>query len=116
MKKLIVAVLACVSTLCGCQCHKADNDMNVTCGGYSKEAKVTAQEMEVWDSVAKIYPMLNELTPETVKSQVVAGMNYDFSCRDKQGKPQSVKIFMPLPGEGTPSVLAFGKRLDLNEE
>ena len=54
------------------------------------------------------YDYLN-LTPISVASQVVAGINYLFTCTQKMGEEDvnqvTVKIFAPLPGRGEPELV-----------
>ena len=109
MKKIIFALMACAAVMTGCRAHKAED--RPTTGGYSIELKVDSDDMAVWNAVKATTPQLNEFTPVTVRRQVVAGMNYRFNCRDKQGGEHEVHIFNPLPEAGTPVVTWLdGKR------
>jgi hypothetical protein len=44
------------------------------------------------------------LTPNKVATQVVAGMNYKFRCKDKQSHTYEVVIYKPLPNQGKATV------------
>jgi len=41
-----------------------------------------------------------ELTPVNVSTQVVAGTNYKFVCKDKSGSTYHVIIYQKLPAYG----------------
>ena len=47
------------------------------------------------------------LTPKKVSRQVVAGTNYEFICKDANGKKHTIVIFQPLPGQGEPRITSI---------
>ena len=77
-------------------------------GGYSEQRPLTAEDSAVFVAATKDYAYLN-LTPLSVSTQVVAGMNYLFTCEMKAfggaAVQTMVKIFKPLPGRGEPELI-----------
>ena len=65
-------------------------------------------ELVKYGEVGGKYDYLH-LTPISVSSQVVAGINYMFTCTQKMGEEDvnqvTVKIFAPLPGRGEPELV-----------
>lgn len=98
MKKLFIA-LALFGMFCCTKTVKGNND-DVACGGFGKESAITAEDTAVWTKATASRPDLKEYVLVSVRRQVVAGMNYDFTCRDKNGETKSVKIYAPLPENG----------------
>lgn len=98
MKKILFALalfgmLSCTKTV-------KEKYEDVACGGYGKESAITAEDSAVWTKATASRPDLKEYVLVSVRRQVVAGMNYDFTCRDKNGETKSVKIYAPLPENG----------------
>lgn len=81
-------------------------------GGYSEQRPLTAEDSAVFVAATKDYAYLN-LTPLSVSTQVVAGMNYLFTCEMKAfggaAIQTNVKIFKPLPGRGDPELIVVEK-------
>ena len=81
-------------------------------GGFSEQRPLTAEDSAVFAAATKDYAYLG-LTPLSVSTQVVAGMNYLFVCEMKAfGGPATqtnVKIFKPLPGRGEPEMIVVEK-------
>ncbi len=102
MFKYLISILLLIASACSCSTSKQDN--SAVCGGYGNETKVRSEDMAVWNEAIATRPDLKDVTPVTARRQVVAGMNYDFTCRDKDGKTITVMVFKPLPGEGTAKV------------
>lgn len=98
--KTMSAALMAAAILSSCSSHK-----DVLCGGYSDYEKVTDADVEFFN---QNYKGENLLTPKKVARQVVAGMNYSFKCKGKDGKYEVV-IFEPLPGQGEPTVSSVTK-------
>lgn len=103
MFKYIISLMLLVASACSCNSNKA-NEVVPTCGGYGNETKVNAEDLAVWNEAIESRPDLKDYKPLTARRQVVAGMNYDFSCRDSQGNTATIKVFKPLPGEGSAEV------------
>lgn len=99
-KLMIAVVVACAAAFTGCvSCSKHVQEAPV-CGGYGNDTKLNAEDTDVWVKAVATRPDLKDYTPQTVSRQVVAGMNYRFTCRDKQGQVHTVHVFKPLQGEG----------------
>ena len=98
MKKILFA-LALFGML-SCTKIVKEKYEDVACGGYGKESAITAEDSAVWTKATASRPDLKEYVLVSVRRQVVAGMNYDFTCRDKNGETKSVKIYAPLPENG----------------
>lgn len=79
-------------------CKTADGRFT---GAYDKLTKVTTEEVALFH---KAVDAKMALTPKKVSRQVVAGTNYEFICKDTEGKKHTVVIFQPLPGQGEPRV------------
>ena len=81
-------------------------------GGFSEQRPLTAEDSAVFAAATKDYAYLG-LKPLSVSTQVVAGMNYLFTCEMKAfGGPAvqtNVKIFKPLPGRGEPELIVVEK-------
>lgn len=103
MFKYIISFFLLIASACSCNSSKSSVEVP-TCGGYGNETKVRSEDMAVWNEAIESRPDLKDYKPVTARRQVVAGMNYDFTCRDKQGNTTTVKIFKPLPGEGSAEV------------
>lgn len=87
------------------------------CGGYSDSRLLTAEDSLVFNAALGDSAAL--LSPVIVSTQVVAGLNYCFSCEqmnaDSTMSSVEVRIYMPLPGEGEPSVTSISKVADADE-
>jgi len=84
-----------------------DIDMEPECGSYTLPRKPKKDELELFQQT---YKGETKLTPVFVSLQVVAGMNYRFSCSDKDGKEYEVVIYQPLPGQGDPRVTSVERQ------
>lgn len=82
------------------------------CGGFSEQRPVNDEDLAVFAEATKDYGYLN-LKPMSVATQVVAGMNYLFTCEMQAFggalETVSVKIFKPLPGQGDPQMIGVEK-------
>lgn len=97
MNKLLFIALACI-TLLGVSCAKPippkQSDFPAACGGYTDYRALTDEDAELF---ANVYVVPPALTPYAVATQVVAGTNYRFLCRDAAEQEYVVTIFVPLP-------------------
>jgi len=118
--KITIITLASTLTLVGCSSQKTTestmaNDTTsqevdveeVMTGAYSEERELSSEEQALFKST---YKGEVELTPCSVSAQVVAGMNYAFTCKDKDGNRYKVVIYKPLPGQGEPEVTSVEKK------
>lgn len=91
---------------------RAGKTDEMLCGGFSESRALTAEDSAVFAAATKDYAYLN-LKPVTVSTQVVAGLNYMFTCKMKAfgGAEESVqvKIFKPLPNQGEPQLVSVDK-------
>lgn len=70
-------MMMCVA--CGNNANQGVREPNeVVCGGYSKEREPSQEEIAMLKSVIGEGDMV--ITPITVSTQVVAGLNYEFWC------------------------------------
>jgi len=99
MKKIIVAIASALAVM-GCTSQRMA-EREVLCGGYTKFRKMTAEERTLF---ADTYKSETQLTPSAVATQVVAGMNYKFRCKDSKKNTYEVVIYKPLPNQGEPVV------------
>lgn len=84
----------------------AENNQHHMVGAYSKYTKPTPKELALF---AAVYQGEPALTPIEVSKQVVAGVNYAFRCKSADGTKYEVKIFQPLPGQGSPRLISVVK-------
>ncbi|GEM_PF-426371 len=82
-------------------------DETQMCGAYSDQDELSKEDLELFNAT---YKGEVKLTPYTVSSQVVAGTNYAYTCKDKDGNTYKVVIFQPLPGQGDPEVTSVEKQ------
>lgn len=98
----IAALLAVILGFTGFQCSEVDGNRHL-CGAYTGQRAVTAEEMELFESVIGTIDTITEYTPVSVATQVVAGLNYKFLCRydDRNGSTGDcyVVIYQPLQGD-----------------
>lgn len=94
----LIAVFALTSTSCT---HKTklseDKQTNQMTGAYSEGHKVSKEELEIFEDA---YCGEMELSPISVSTQVVAGTNYKFVCKDKDGHKYLLVIYKQLPAYG----------------
>lgn len=65
-------------------------------GGYTDYRELSYEDKALF---AKAYKGDIKLTPQSVATQVVAGLKYKFVCKDGSGKKYLVTIFQNLSGE-----------------
>ena len=116
MKKIILALIIALP-LVGCANNTSNNgkaaEENTEAtietpaeqivGGYTEPREITPEELEMFKKATTEYAEL-QLVPQTVCTQVVAGLNYKFFCDCKEGYNLSrcdVIIYKPLDGEPT---------------
>ena len=116
MKKIFLALIIALP-LAGCannsvksnasaesQAEAVETETTQIVGGYTEPREITSEELEMFKKATADYAEL-QLVPQTVCTQVVAGLNYKFFCDCKEGYNLSrcdVIIYKPLEGE--PSV------------
>ena len=66
-------------------------------GAYTEGHQVSNEEMTLFNET---YKGKEKLTPVSVSTQVVAGTNYRFVCKNEKGKKVTVVIFKALPCNG----------------
>lgn len=79
-------------------------------GGYTEQREPTEEEVEMFKAVTSDCDIV--LSPLSVSTQVVAGLNYRFWCRYQQGDESGhcwVTIYKPLPGQGDPRLTSIDK-------
>lgn len=106
--KRILTILAILSLAVSCGQGKAQKEEQITenkeiiCGGYTEQREPTAEEIAMFKTVAGAQTIV--LSPLSVSTQVVAGLNYKFWCRfedtvqNKSGHCWVV-IYKPLKGD-----------------
>ncbi len=109
MKKafiLLASLMILVS--CGDTINTAKEDNEQICGGYTEQREPTQEEIDMFRKATADQGM--SLTPLSVATQVVAGLNYRFWCRFRKSDESGncwVVIFKPLPGQGNPRVTSI---------
>lgn len=71
-------------------------------GAYADYRELTEEELDLFN---RTYTGEVELTPKSVATQVVSGINYSFICTDSLGNKTKVIIYKPLRGEATVSLI-----------
>ncbi len=72
---------------------------DVMTGAYDKSKKLDVEADSIFRVAVLSQKELN-LKPLKVSRQVVAGMNYRFTCIDSNKKKVEVVVYEPLPGQG----------------
>mgnify|MGYP001791809688 CR=1 FL=1 len=81
-------------------------------GGWTPYGPVTAEDKKVFDEALAGFVGV-KYTPQSVSTQVVAGMNYRFKCEATLPGPEPiqweaiVEIYQPLPGQGKPHIVSI---------
>lgn len=97
MNKLLYFALMCITMLsvsCTQPATKIQSDFPAACGGYTDYRALSDEDVALFADVYDAEPVL---TPYAVATQVVAGTNYRFLCRDAAKEEYVVTIFVPLP-------------------
>lgn len=77
--------------------------------GYTEPREPTEEEFQLFSTLYQTNDTTSKeeredwptLTPELVATQVVAGINYAFYCKDENGKCYTVIIYRPLQGDAS---------------
>lgn len=78
-------------------------------GGFTEQRDLTEDETLLFDKVTEKLVGV-KYTPESVATQVVAGINYRFICTAKTLTPKpetyqtEITVYKPLPGQGDPKI------------
>ncbi len=91
----------------GCASSSSDKSKEVKetkaqlTGAYGEAAELSVEDRAMFDKAISTIDDYTDIEPLSVSTQVVAGMNYRFSCTAKDKAGQEVKgeitIFKPLP-------------------
>lgn len=111
---LLLQVAAVVAVLCltSCNCGKTTTESRerpTMLGGYTQERPLSKEEKALFD---KAYKGEVALRPVSFATQVVAGTNYAFLCKDKGGNKYMVVIYQPLPGQGEARMTSIKKKTE----
>lgn len=113
IKLLLIAFAAVTFTACGGPAKRAENNAERAemCGGYTDQRTPTEQEKALLRTVTAIQDSVR-YTPESVATQVVAGTNYRFVCRETTvrtdaARQVAVTVYQPLPGQGEARITAI---------
>lgn len=93
-KKVLFAFAAIAISMASCGTGR-----DVMTGAYDKSTKLNVEEDSIFRKALAQHGELN-LKPLKVARQVVAGMNYRFTCVDTNRKKVEVIVYEPLPGQG----------------
>ena len=80
-------------------CKRADTrtDEKNLVGGYTAQREPSAEEEELFNKATKTLGA--QYTPVTVATQVVAGINYRFTCKGPSDESVLITVYKPLSGE-----------------
>lgn len=94
----LALVIALTTTSCANKSTVSEDKTNLhMTGAYTEGRKLSKEERELFSNT---YKGDLELTPISVSTQVVAGTNYKFVCKDKEGQKYLVVIYQKLPAYG----------------
>ena len=82
LKLLIIIAMISSCTSCGVNSRKEvreSEENQMLCGGYTEQREITEDEMNLFHLATDGEDLT--LTPLSVSTQVVAGVNYKFWCR-----------------------------------
>lgn len=82
---------------CGKTAPRETADERYMTGAYGDYHELDDEAKQLF---ADTYDDTLVLTPQSVATQVVAGLNYRFVCTDPEGQVVRVVIYQPLPGQG----------------
>jgi len=89
------------------------NEPNEMPGGWTEYRDLTSEDKAVFDEALQGFVGVN-YTPNSVATQVVAGVNYRFKCTATLHRPNGdtkweviVEIYQPL--EGTPHIISIAR-------
>lgn len=115
MKYCLLFILSCFMMSCSAQQNSTQpiesESINIEekptqflCGGYTSQRELTQEDSLFFEKVVSNTEH-KELTPQSVATQVVAGINFHFICIDKSNnKKYNVIIYKPLPGQGEATI------------
>lgn len=121
MKRILILTLAAAAlAACGGPGRKAakteeSKERVVMTGGYTEQRPLSEQEQALFHQVTQGLTGV-AYTPESVATQVVAGINYRFVCKartvtlDHETYQAEVTVYQPLPGQGEARITSI-KRL-----
>ncbi len=124
MKRILILTLAAAAlAACGGPGRKAakteeskeSKERVVMTGGYTEQRPLSEQERALFHQLTQGLTGV-AYTPESVATQVVAGINYRFVCKartvtlDPETYQAEVTVYQPLPGQGEARITSI-KRL-----
>ena len=121
MKRILILTLAAAAlAACGGPGRKAakteeSKERVVMTGGYTEQRPLSEQEQALFHQLMQGLTGV-AYTPESVATQVVAGINYRFVCKartvtlDPETYQAEVTVSQPLPGQGEARITSI-KRL-----
>lgn len=104
---MLIAVAGVYSS---CTQNKSTDQEMVMVGAFGEASELTAEEAALFKVAVSSNVSCKDWTPVKVSRQVVAGTNYKFLCKDKEGRMHTVTVFSPLPGRGEPGVTAIDEK------
>ncbi len=105
---LIFSILTAILVGCGSYNYLSTQGSSGMVGAYSGYRNLTSEERNIFDK-ATHGTRYSRYSPVGVSTQVVAGTNYRFHCKKKNGKYHEVTIYQPLPGQGEPRITSAKK-------
>lgn len=125
MKKyLILLAAACTTAACGHTSKTGQHQQPATVetptpartvGSYTEQRALTQDERDLFERVTRELAGV-KYTPESVATQIVAGVNYRFICKaetitwEPETYQAQITVYQPLPGQGAPKITEI-KRL-----
>lgn len=97
---IILTALSGILAFYGCQSTPKTEHKTECVGGYTQQREITEEELSLFKSVTADTEY-GKYVPETVATQIVAGINLRFTCSNGR----TITIHKPLPHQGEPRIL-----------
>lgn len=109
MRNLLSALICALLLLSCAQGNKEAKDTKrgheqCCCGAFADYRALSNEDIQLFEAA---FHYALKLTPQCVTTQVVAGTNYKFICKDKANNDIKVVIFQPLPNQGEARVTSI---------
>lgn len=115
MKKYLFISLLLALVSCN---NKNVNNEPAVLGGFNELRLPSEEETALFERLFKDSTDL-QIKPVNVRTQIVAGMNYDFQCEkmnaDSTWSSVNVKIYQPLPGNGDAQITSISEGVSADE-
>ena len=109
----LLGTFAMACMLSGCIAPNLSHKNPGLVGAYGEKHAPSAAEHSMFNDT---YKGKVQLTPQTVATQVVAGTNYRFDCKNPKDKQYQVVIYKDLPSNGGRAEVTSVKKVRKSEK